>query len=646
MDDRQKLLLETRLKSVFGFESLRPGQAEVVNALMAGQSALALFPTGAGKSLCYQLPAILFEGLTLVVSPLLALMKDQVESLRAKGIAAERLDSTLDAAESAEVFRRLNQGQVKLLYVAPERFASERFRNTLQGCQLDLLAVDEAHCISEWGHNFRPDYLKLADFAREAGVARCLALTATATPDVAADICKAFAITEEGFVRTSFRRPNLALRVTPSEDEDRVAHLASRLREFPGATIVYVTLQFTAESVAAKLREAGVGARAYHAGMRAEARSEVQEDFMSGRLPVVVATIAFGMGIDKADVRAVYHYNLPKTLENYAQEVGRAGRDGEEAHCEVLACLDDRITLENFIYGDTPDSSAVKSLLEHILMLGDEIEISPYELSRGCDVKPVVIETLLAYLEMDGWVEARGSSFARMAIQFVRGEEQTLAGHTERRQQFLRTLFSHGQRGRVWLTFELQEVAEAMGEPVEKIRKTLGWLEGHGDITVKVSQFRKRYRLLRPIDRPVLRELVGEMRARFEQREERDLERLEEVLSFFGEPGCLVLRLLSYFGEEGHEPCGKCSSCLEKRTAEREIPGHVVRELSVADLEEVQGVIAMRHPALRSPRQVARFLCGLASPASTAARLKSHRAFGYLEGYSFQEVLIAVESFT
>jgi ATP-dependent DNA helicase RecQ len=350
------------LAATFGFDAFRPGQEQVVEALLAGRSALAVFPTGAGKSLCYQLPALLLEGMTVVVSPLIALMKDQIDFLQRSGIEAARLDSSLDAAEQREIFERLRAGSLKLLYVAPERFNNERFLAQLARARISLFAVDEAHCISEWGHNFRPDYLKLAERARELAAERVLALTATATPAVVADIRAGFGIQESDVVVTGFYRPNLTLLTTPVTAAERAGLLVDRLRERPpGSTIVYVTLQRTSLDLADLLAREGLPARPYHAGMSAEDRVAVQEWWSRSSDAIVVATIAFGMGIDKADVRYVYHYNLPKSLESYSQEIGRAGRDGRESICELLACPDDVPTLENFAYGDTPTRPSARS---------------------------------------------------------------------------------------------------------------------------------------------------------------------------------------------------------------------------------------------------------------------------------------------
>jgi ATP-dependent DNA helicase, RecQ family len=296
----------------------------------------------------------MLEGVTVVVSPLIALMKDQIDLLARQGVDAARLDSSLDANEVRAVSGRLRDGSLKLLYVAPERFNNERFLAQLGQTKIALFAVDEAHCISEWGHNFRPDYLKLAARARELGAERVLALTATATPrssPISARASGSRSATPSSPVSTA--EPDVAHHAGHARERDQA--LIDRLRErAPGSTIVYVTLQRTAERVAALLVAAGLPARAYHAGMNADDRVEVQEWWTHSDANIVVATIAFGMGIDKADVRYVYHLNLPKGLESYSQEIGRAGRDGEPSICELFACRDDVPTLENFAFGDTP----------------------------------------------------------------------------------------------------------------------------------------------------------------------------------------------------------------------------------------------------------------------------------------------------
>ncbi len=432
------------LASRFGFSAFRDGQERVIEALLAGRSALAVFPTGAGKSLCYQLPALLLDGVTVVASPLIALMKDQIDALVRQGIDAARLDSSLDADEVRDVSARLRAGSLKLLYVAPERFNNERFLAQLEQVTISLFAVDEAHCISEWGHNFRPDYLKLAARARELGAERVLALTATATPAVARDICSGFGIAEEDAVVTGFYRPNLTLLTTPARASEREQLLIDRLRERPpGTTIVYVTLQRTAVRVAALLAAAGLPARPYHAGMSTEDRVDVQEWWSASGSSIVVATIAFGMGIDKADVRYVYHLNLPKGLESYSQEIGRAGRDGVAGVCELYACADDIPTLENFAFGDTPTPEAIAGLLDEIFAneVGAQFVVAESELSVRLDVRALVLKTILTYLELEGLLRQgtpfyAGYSFRPTSESF----DDVFAAFDSERADFLRRL--------------------------------------------------------------------------------------------------------------------------------------------------------------------------------------------------------------
>src|ERR1700732_1083606 len=390
--------IQSTLKSVFGFDTFREGQVAVITKILEGKSALAVFPTGSGKSLCYQISALHLDGLTLVISPLIALLKDQIDFLQKRNVPAARLDSTIELDDIRQIDSDLRAGRLKLLYVAPERFSNERFIQKLRQLKISLMVIDEAHCISEWGHNFRPDYLKLARLTRSLKVGRVLTLTATATPAVAQDICREFSIKPDAFIHTGFYRPNLTLEVTPCGPNQQISLLLDRLRERPrGPTIVYVTLQRTAETVANELSKTGFPARAYHAGVGNDKRSAVQDWFMNSTDAIVVATIAFGMGSDKSDIRYVYYYNLPKSLENYSQEIGRAGRDGKESICEMLACGSDVTVLENFTFGDTPEAASIGAIVDSILAKGNEFDISVYELSRTHDVRPLVVETLLTY---------------------------------------------------------------------------------------------------------------------------------------------------------------------------------------------------------------------------------------------------------
>ena len=292
------------LKDRFGMDRFRDGQHAVIERLLAGKNVAAVFPTGGGKSLCYQLPSQMLPGTTVVVSPLIALMKDQCDALAQRGISAARLDSSMSPDAFRSAMSGIRDGSTKLLYVAPERFFNERFLATVDSLHVSLFAIDEAHCISQWGHNFRPDYLKLAELAKELSAERVLALTATATPSVLSDIRDAFHIEPDDAIRTKFYRSNLHLRSSVVSSADQYDTLLGHLRDRPrGSTLVYVTLQRTAEEVAERLVADGLAATAYHAGMDNDARSNIQQEFIDSTDGIVVATIAFGMGIDKSNIR-------------------------------------------------------------------------------------------------------------------------------------------------------------------------------------------------------------------------------------------------------------------------------------------------------------------------------------------------------
>jgi ATP-dependent DNA helicase RecQ len=657
------------LRDTFGHDPFRAGQERVIESLLAGRSALALFPTGAGKSLCLQLPSLLMDGLTVVISPLIALMKDQVEALLERGIAAARLDSSLTPAEAAGVYDRIRSGTLKLLYIAPERLTNEQFVTRLSQARVAMMAADEAHCISEWGHNFRPEYLRLAHVAKELGIS-LLALTATATPAVAADIRRAFGVDEADHVQTSFLRPNLAYRVTPCTDEDRLGLLTSRLKERQGAAIVYVTLRKTAEELANHPQKSGLEALACQAGLPDEKRHATQDAFMNGRVDTTVATIAFGMGIDKADIRGVYHYNLPKTLENYAQETGRAGRDGQPSICELLACADDRIVLENFTYGDTPPPEAIRQLLGQILSQPGEFDISLYELAQSTDIRPLVIETVLTHLELAGVLRPLGSFYATYQFRLLEPEATVLAERTPERQAFLRKLLRWGKRGAKWTTIDPDSPAAELGEPRDRIVKALGWLSDSGSIELRPSGSRQRYRLtggMQPdgqgkpdAGQQDLDLLTRSMQELFAVREARDLERLQAVIDFAAERGCLTHRLLRYFGEDvdlqgsnaAQVRCGGCTSredsaskSSKSRVATpREIPVFMAPEITAAQSAAIESLVAENRSSLATPRQLARFLCGLTSPATSRATLSRHAAFGLLARVPFATVLARAES--
>jgi len=626
------------LKERFGFDAFRPGQEDVVRCLLDGRSAGAIFPTGSGKSLCYQLPSLLLPGLTLVISPLLALMKDQIDGLRAKGVHAERLDSSLEEDDYRRVTDDIRAGKVKLLFVAPERLSNERFLNLIRGQTISLLAVDEAHCISAWGHNFRPDYLKLADAARALGVERVLALTATATPQVARDMGEAFDIAAEDMTNTGFYRPNLELRVTACRDAERPALLVERLKARPpGATIVYVSLQRHAEEVAEHLQAAGFDAAAYHAGMASEKRVATQEAFMEGRTPIICATIAFGMGIDKADIRYIYHYHMAKGYESYMQEIGRAGRDGEPSVCELFACPDEATTLENFVYGDTPDAVSLRGLLDEVLGGGEEIDIALYDLSKRFDMRQLVVGTLLTRLELAGVIRSLGHYYG--SIRFApKSDSKTLLGHyPDNQAAFLKKVFTCCSKAKKWVTLDMEQAEAATGQGRSVILRALESMEQKGLAELQLAGYRQRFERLQAA--PGIDALSDEMAASFETHERLEIERIHRMLDYAQGGRCLTGNLLDYFGET-IEDCGHCSICQGE--APGELPARKSPGAEACDLSGFDALVAANPTALGRPRQQARFLCGLSSPAVSAVRgLRGNPLFGRCAEVPFAEVLAA-----
>ena len=361
-----------QLKAYFGFDRFLPLQEEIITKVLAKRDTLVLMPTGGGKSLCYQLPALRLKGLTLVVSPLIALMKDQVDGLRADGVPAGLLNSTLAAQEANQVQDQARQGKIKILYVAPERLALPGFQRFLQSLDVSLIAIDEAHCISEWGHDFRPDYRNLKSLRRDFPGVPVIALTATATEPVREDIVNQLGLEKPEIFISSFNRPNLTYTIQPkAEPLGSLLHLLERHQG--GSAIIYRFSRKATEETALELSERGFSALPYHAGLERNLRRETQEKFIRDQVQIVVATIAFGMGIDKPDVRLVVHYDLPKTVEGYYQETGRAGRDGLPSDCVLFYSYGDRSKQEYFIsqIEDDDEREKAHNKLDQVLVLCD-----------------------------------------------------------------------------------------------------------------------------------------------------------------------------------------------------------------------------------------------------------------------------------
>ncbi|MBM7456648.1 ATP-dependent DNA helicase RecQ [Oceanisphaera litoralis] len=628
-------LLQT-LQRHFGFSSLRPGQQQVIDTLMADHSAAAIFPTGSGKSLCYQLPALLLPQLTLVISPLLALMQDQLAFLRQKNIPAASIDSTQSWEESRRIMQDVREGRIKILMISVERLKNERFRQFIGQIPISLLVVDEAHCISEWGHNFRPDYLKLPDYCRQLDIPRVLLLTATATPNVIDDMQRKFGLSRENVVITGFYRPNLHLEVIPVSEAEKMPVLIEQLREDPTLpSIVYVTLQHTAERVAERLAAAGIQARAYHAGMDQDRRRQLQQAFMAGAVPCIVATIAFGMGVDKADIRRVIHYDLPKSIENYSQEIGRAGRDGQPSQCILLGNQAGLNVLENFVYGDTPEPEAIKALLHELQQAGEQWELMPLRLSNSTNIRLLPLKTLLVYLEINRIIEPQYSYFADYRFKFIKSREEILSGFNPERQAFLTAVFNGSPLARSWCQVNFEAIWQQDGGERKRVISALDYLHQQGWISLESKQMIEVYRVLQQhFD---LQTETRRLHQLFQQKERSEITRLNDMLGFFESESCLSHRLAAYFADHlAPEQCGHCSVCAGQ-PARLPVPERPPLPAS-EQWQHWCRALQADSPQPLSNHTLACFLCGISTPMLNRLKARKQPGFGRLEQQRFGEI--------
>lgn len=630
------------LEQVFGYPQFRAGQEAAISAVLAGRSAAAIFPTGSGKSLCYQLPALLLPHLTLVVSPLLALMQDQLAFLQRHGIAAASIDSVQSRDEASAVMARAKAGELKILMVSVERLKNERFRHFLQQVPISLLVVDEAHCISEWGHNFRPDYLKLPDYQQQFNIPQALLLTATATPAVIADMQRKFAIAESDVVTTGFYRANLDLWVEPVTGAAKRQRLVQWMGERLGQpSIVYVTLQKTAEQIAQHLSQHGIGANAYHAGLPHEQRESIQRQFMAGQLNCIVATIAFGMGIDKSDIRNVVHFDLPKSIENYSQEIGRAGRDGATSECLVLANRDSLNVLENFVYGDTPELQGIRCVLEELsaAIAEGQWEFMLMPLSDQSNIRQLPLKTLLVQLELRGLIAPRYAYFAEYRFKFLIEPDTLLAKFEGERQQFVAAIIQTSSRARTWATVNFDTLYEQHQADRNRVVKALDYFQEKGWIELESKQMTEVYNVL--VTEVDAQALSLELHQYFTAHERSEIARIHAMLALFSSDTCLSYRLAQYFGDEqAPQQCGHCSVCAGQIARLPDPPA--LAPLVDKNFDALCGAFIHRHQEYTGSyppaERVTRFLCGISVPLFTKIKARSIAGFAALENYPYAHV--------
>lgn len=632
--------LQQTLQSVFGFDSLRPGQQPVIEAVMNGHSAAAIFPTGSGKSLCYQLPATQLPHLTLVISPLLALMKDQLSFLQGRGIAAASIDSSQSREETQQVMAGVKNGHIKILMISVERLKNERFREFIRQIPLSLMVVDEAHCISEWGHNFRPDYLKLPQYQRELNIPQTLLLTATATPAVIEDMQSKFDIADENITVTGFYRSNLDISVLPCEEENKLTQLSDIIAAAPKLpSIVYVTQQQTAEQVANSLIRLGINAHAYHAGMKSDIREKIQQQFMDSQIDCIVATIAFGMGVDKSDIRRVIHFDLPKSIENYAQEIGRAGRDGQRSECILLGNTSGLTVLENFVYGDTPEPSSINYVLEQIRENTPQWEVMALRLSRDSNIRQLPLKTLLVYLELAKVIEAKYSYFAEYRFKFLQDRSFILNQFQGERRQFIEAIFACSTKAKVWCQVDLEALWMNYQSERSRVVAALDYFHQNGWIELESKQLTDVYSVLPATqNQEATSQHLVEL---FQSKEQKDIERIHTMLNLFQSSDCLSYQLAHYFADHNAPTqCGHCSVC---RGQVASFPQPQQEQPELAHLSAWVDEFVQLSPTAISNAAVARFLCGISTPIITQLKASKLRGYGSMANVSFEHVLKQVE---
>ncbi|WP_448246817.1 RecQ family ATP-dependent DNA helicase [Thalassotalea agariperforans] len=645
--------LNHTLKTLFGFDHFRQGQEQTIQQLLAGQSSLAIFPTGSGKSLCYQFTATQLPHLTLVVSPLLALMKDQLAFLKSKGIAAASIDSTLTPEENKQVVADVRAGHIKILMVSVERFKNERFRQLIGSVPVSMLVVDEAHCISEWGHNFRPDYLKLPHYLAQMASSqteppRVLLLTATATKKVKHDMATKFAIKPEHIVQTGFYRGNLDLSVLAVTSNEKNQQLVHSISQQTGAGIVYVTLQQSAEQVAEYLRSQHINAQAYHAGFADEQRQQIQDDFMNDRCQVIVATIAFGMGIDKSDIRFVIHYDLPKSIENYSQEIGRAGRDGNAANCITLANLDGLNTVENFVFGDTPELAGIEEVLNDIKQqsANGRWELQGLTLSNDSNIKQLPLKTLLVQLELLGVIQPQFSYFADFKYKFLVEQQTILAKFPGERGDFLAAVFKYNQMKKVWAEPDFEALFSHYQCERSRVVAALEYLQEQQLISLETKKITEVFTVdVNKLNQPNLAAWLTDY---FLDKEEKEIKRIAALVRFFELDRCLSANLARYFDDnQVPEQCGHCSVCRGQVTKLSYSPEYAQSMLAKVDDTALLAVLKeftehmAKHKVKREMLSIdtcCRFLAGLSVPIFSRNKVKQLSGFALCEQQRYQDI--------
>lgn len=577
MSDKKKQIMEL-LKIHFNYDFFRPGQEKAIDAILNGRHSITVLPTGGGKSLIFQLPSLVLDGITLVVSPLIALMKDQVDSMERVGIPATFINSSVSLSETRERLLKIKEGAYRLVYVAPERFYNQSFLAELKNIKVSLFAIDEAHCISQWGHDFRPSYLRLKEAIKYCGSPAVAALTATATPEVRADIARQLGLSEYESIISGFSRPNLHFAAVLASNSRKLEYILDAVRSQEGGSgIIYVGTRSKADEIVEFLSDYDVAAVAYHAGMDNDSRDWVQEQFMQGKAQVVVATNAFGLGINKKNIRFVIHHDLPGTIEAYYQEAGRAGRDGLDSYCLLFYSPSDRYLQEFFISGDNPSPNLIKEIYRFLLEAQESnpdgensVLITYAELAKRLSepAPEMAIGTAIKILEKDAYVSRPNERTANTFIKLIRSWDETLGAISPRAKvqlavaEKLRQRFS-GEIENGW-QFIAEEAAIVLQIKKDMLNRAIKKMAEQGLIEYRPPFKGTEIRILKFVDPE---DLSLDFKA-LELKSERARNKLDEMESYVYSSLCRQQYILKYFGEQDAPKCGRCDNCLKKNKGE------------------------------------------------------------------------------
>ncbi|MDE6263800.1 MAG: RecQ family ATP-dependent DNA helicase [Paramuribaculum sp.] len=558
------------LREYWGYDSFRPLQAEIIDSVLQGHDTLALLPTGGGKSITFQVPALVLGGLTIVITPLISLMKDQVDNLRRRSVSAVCIHSGLTRAEQKLVMDKCRLGKASLLYVSPEKLRSSSFIDRIRHYDVRLIAVDEAHCISQWGYDFRPSYLEIASLRDVFPSAPVLALTASATPVVAEDIMARLRFTDARVFSRSFSRPNISYIVRRAEHKDGL--LLKAVRSVPGTAIVYVRSRKRTREIAELLKSEGVSAAYYHAGLSVEEKNERQRQWKDGEVRVIVATNAFGMGIDKPDVRLVVHYDIPPSLEEYYQEAGRAGRDGLPSFALLIAGNYDKGVLSRRLADSFPSRDYIRKVYELACNFVDipvgegYTAVRDFDFSLFCTrfrLQPVMTRSALNLLTASGWIEFVEEVSSRSRVMVLLSKEELyslrLDGDADIVLQLLLRTYTGLFADYVYISESL--ISSRLGISGDRVYQALLAL-GRAHAIHYVPHSDTPY-IYFPTSRELPKYILIPVEV-YERQRERMESRINAVKDYvFGASGCRVNRMLEYFGEKPSGPCGKCDVCRD-----------------------------------------------------------------------------------